>query len=107
MNRSDLESLRGLGLNTRGTMQILDLNLFKTTDSNIVIRYLVIQNLVPTGTRPLVGTRRYRTNRMSRIGPVPVARAHDARRPVDAPESWFDSMSRHELLELKFNMLRC
>ena len=41
MNRSDLESLRGLGLNTRGTMQVLDLNLFKTTDSNIVIRYLV------------------------------------------------------------------
>ena len=41
VSRSDLESLRGLGLNTRGTMQILDLNLFKTTDSNIVIRYLV------------------------------------------------------------------
>ena len=41
VNRSDLESLRGLGLNTRGTMQVLDLNLFKTTDSNIVIRYLV------------------------------------------------------------------
>ena len=41
VSRSDLESLRVLGLNTRGTMQILDLNLFKTTDSNIVIRYLV------------------------------------------------------------------
>ena len=68
----------------------------KTTDSNIVIRYLVDLNLVPIGTRPLVGTRRYRTSRMSRIGPVPVARAHDARRPLDAPESWFDSMSRHE-----------
>ncbi len=41
VSKSNLESLRGLGLNTRGTMQILDLNLFKTTDSNIVIRYLV------------------------------------------------------------------
>ena len=39
------------------------------------------------GTSPLVGTDRYHANRMSRMGQDSVARAHDARRPLDAFES--------------------
>ena len=68
----------------------------KTTDSNIVIRYLVDLKNRYSGTSHLVGTGRYHANRMSRMGPDSVARAHDARRPLDAFESWFDSMDPHE-----------